>query len=107
MSKLYITNDYFNLDRIKWYSSEVKTYFKEGRGVVVPNLRHSLEYTDVNGRNKFITFNGSEVRKFDDIDDAIDRLEERWMGEITNRAEIVKQWEKYKGRKNEADNNVS
>jgi len=49
--------------------------------------KHTLEYDKE--IKKYITFNGSEIRKFDDIEDALDQLEARWMGEITNRKEVV------------------
>lgn len=94
-----MTNDYFNMDRIKWYDKQGKTYFKEGVGVILPSYGYSLEYTDVNGFNKFVIFDGYRVRKFDEIDDALDWVEESGMGMISNRKEVIEQWNKYKKRK--------
>lgn len=101
MLKLYKTNDFFNMDRIKWYDIEIETYQQDTGQVVVPSsYKYSLEYSDVNNWNKFTTFNGSSVKRFEKLDDALFWIEKDKKDkiEMKNRIQIEKEFEQYKIR---------
>jgi len=98
--KLYKTNDFFNLGWIKWLDTKGKTHQEPGNNqVLLPRYYISLEYTKVNNYNKFTYFDGHSVKKFTDIDVALDFIEDRNQVILENREQVIKEFNTYMNKK--------